>query len=169
MPTAEAEEHCSAPPWRRSMADRSRELESLSRTCIRQHTSAYVRWLIGRANSSRSLARQHTSAYVSIRQHTSAYVSIRSLAHQRLQRRQEPLGAHVALSSKVAHAAAHSHAYVSIHQHTSAYAHLHTATHALTPPPTPPHPPPPPCAALPGGTCAKWRAQQGCVSICTLY
>ena len=32
-------------------------------TCIRQHTSAYVR------------IRPHTSAYVSIRQHTSAYVS----------------------------------------------------------------------------------------------
>ncbi len=47
----------------------------ISRTCIRQHTSAYVR--IRQHSSAYVSIRQHTSAYVSIRQHTSAYVSIR--------------------------------------------------------------------------------------------
>ncbi len=42
-------------------------IQRLFRTCVRQHTSAYVS------------IRQHTSAYVSTRQHTSAYVSIQRL------------------------------------------------------------------------------------------
>jgi hypothetical protein len=44
------------------------------RSCIRQHTSAYVS------------IRQHTSAYVSIRQHTSAYVSIHASAERSCER-----------------------------------------------------------------------------------
>ncbi len=60
-------------------------------TCIRQHTSVYVRirqdtsgYVRIRQDTSGYVSiaadvsiRQHTSAYVSIRQHTSAYVSIR--------------------------------------------------------------------------------------------
>jgi hypothetical protein len=67
----------------------------ISRTCIRQHTSAYVsirqhtsayvevhmypcRLYLPHLHTSAYVSiRQHTSAYDSIRQHTSAYVSIR--------------------------------------------------------------------------------------------
>jgi hypothetical protein len=45
------------------------------RSCIRQHTSAYVS--IRQHTSACVRIRQHTSAYVSIRQHASACVSIR--------------------------------------------------------------------------------------------
>jgi isocitrate/isopropylmalate dehydrogenase len=61
------------------------------RTCIRQHTSAYVS------------IRQHTSAYVSIRQHTSAVEGER-----------QHTSAYVSIRQ-------HTSAYASIRQHTSAY------------------------------------------------
>ena len=56
------------------------------RTCIRQHTSAYVSMgvrLPQHARKRRARDRYphlHTSAYVSMRQHTSAYVSARDRA-----------------------------------------------------------------------------------------
>ncbi len=74
---------------------------SRTRTCIRQHTSAYAYVSI----------RQHTSAYVSIRQHTSAYVSGR------------PTSAYVSIRQ-------HTSAYVSIRQHTSAFVSIRQHTSA---------------------------------------
>jgi hypothetical protein len=76
---------------------------------IRQHTSAYAKWLRSIRSPAYVSIRQHTSAYVSIRQHTSADASICEVAPV------YPLAFAVAMSQ-------HTSAYVSIRQRMSTFA-----------------------------------------------